>query len=134
MACKLPTEEPEVAETNVGLLFNDNIVPLLSFKISTRVSPVRLNPPVFLTVIVKTIISFTPFEPSPLSVTVAVLTTFIDGCDEVIISVESSWVLPSPSSPSSEVSETLLVCPGLLPLAITWFLTLPEFAASRLIV
>ena len=65
-----------------------------------------------LTVIVYTIVSDAPTIPSPLSVTVAVFVTSILG--EAIIStmVGSFVVLPSVSSPSSEVSVTSFVFPG----------------------
>ena len=54
-----------------------------------------------------------------LSITLAVLVASIAGLGDTTTSVESSTVLPSISFPLSEVSLTLLVCPGLLAVAIT---------------
>ena len=52
---------------------------------------------------------------------------------DISITVGSSIIFPSPSSPSSEVSETLLVCPGLLAVTSTLLITLVVLAASELI-
>ena len=59
--------------------------------------------------------------PSPLSATVAVLVTSIDGtCGlSVSVTVGSLSVLPSVSSPSSEISNISLTRPGLLATAET---------------
>ena len=53
-----------------------------------------------------------PTIPSPLSVTVAVLVTSKLGEAVISTTVESFVVLPSVSSPSSEVSVTSLFFPG----------------------
>ena len=53
--------------------------------------------------------------------TVAVLVTSIAASEAVVITVWSSKVFPSVSSPSSDVSETLLVFPGLLRVTKTLF-------------
>ena len=69
--------------------------------------------------IVYTILSPKSFIPFPLlSITIAVLvalidgngsiTTVVDSVEEISTIVGSSVVFPSPSSPSSEVSDTLL--------------------------
>ena len=59
--------------------------------------------------------------PSPLSVTVAILVASIDGTFglSVRVTVGSLSVLPSESSPSSEISNTSLTRPGLLATAET---------------
>ena len=75
-----------------------------------------------------------PTTPSPLSVIAAVLVTSIDGVLLIVMSVVSSVVLPSLSSPSSEVSVTLLLCPGLLPVTKTLLLILPVSNAAWVIV
>ena len=46
------------------------------------------------------------------------------------VTVGSLVVFPSPSIPSSEVSETLLVCPGLLAVTFRLLSICPEFAAE----
>ena len=56
--------------------------------------------------------SLAPFIPSPLSVTVAVLVTSKMALGVISTIVGSFVVLPSVSSPSSEVSQTMFVCPG----------------------
>ena len=58
-------------------------------------------------------------------VTTAVLVTSNPAIGEVSITVLSSVVFPSVSSPSSEVSETLPLCPGLLATTLTVLLTNP---------
>ena len=68
-----------------------------------------------------------------MSLTVAVLVASTDGFGEIDTSVESSVVLPSLSSPSSEVSLTLFVCPGLLAVTIALLTTLSVPAAAGLI-
>ena len=69
--------------------------------------------------------------PSPfVSTKVFVLVTSIDESVEVKTIVGSLVVLPSLSSPSSAISVTSLVPPGLLPVAVTIFLTLPVFPAA----
>ena len=66
-------------------------------------------------------------SPSPLSVISAVFVTSIAISPEDITTiVGSSVVFPSLSSPSSLISVTSFVLPGLLPLAVTVFITLPE--------
>ena len=72
-----------------------------------------------------------PVLPSPLSVTVAVLVTSIDGDSvvvEVVIIVGSFTVFPSVSSPSSETSLTVMPL-GLVAEASTVLDTPPAFAA-----
>ena len=56
-----------------------------------------------------------------LSITTAVLVASILGFGEISTIVASSLVLPSISFPLSEVSLTLLVCPGLLAVAMAEF-------------
>ena len=72
--------------------------------------------------------------PSPLSLTTAVLVTSIDGTCELSVSVTvgSLSVLPSVSSPSSEISNTSLTSPGLLATAETVFDTPPVSKACWL--
>ena len=69
-----------------------------------------------------------------LSIVVAVLVASISGSGVISTTVTSSSVLPSLSSPSSEVSVTLLVCPGLLAVANTLLFTLEVNAAAELII
>ena len=98
-------------------------------------TPVSKLFPVFLTVIKYTITS--PLSVLPLvlvSIRVLVLVTSIDESVVVKITVGSLVVLPSLSSPSSLTSDTSLLLPGLLPVAVTIFLTLPVFPAAWLIV
>ena len=64
---------------------------------------------------VYSIMSPVPVNPSPLSVTVAVLVTSRSGSGSIAVSVASSVVLPSLSLPSSDVSVTLPVFPGVPP-------------------
>ena len=66
--------------------------------------------------------------------TVAVLVTSIAASEAVVITVWSSKVFPSVSSPSSDVSETLLVFPGLLRVTKTLFWILPVLADNCVIV
>ena len=68
------------------------------------------------------------------SVTDTVLVTSIDGSGVIIVIVGSSVVLLSVSSPSSEVSETLFVWPGLLAVATALLITLPVLAVAALII
>ena len=65
------------------------------------------------------IVSPAPFTPSPLSETVALFVTSITFEGAIITSVGSLVVFPSVSSPSSLISETSLVFPGELPVAVT---------------
>jgi hypothetical protein len=58
--------------------------------------------------------------------TTAVFVTSIDDPVDTWTTVGSSVVLPSLSSPSSEVSDTFAVCPGLFPIAVAVLITLPE--------
>ena len=83
----------------------------------------------FSTLIVYSIISPDPLNPSPLSVIVAVLVTSIVDIASVRTSVESSSVFPSVSSPSSLISVTSSVPVGLLAVAVTVFETPPASAA-----
>ena len=57
--------------------------------------------------------------------TVAVLVASREALGNVVVTVGSSTILPSVSSPSSDVSDTLLLLPGLLPVATTELLRLP---------
>ena len=70
--------------------------------------------------------SLTPLEFT--SETVAVLVASIDGFGEIITTVGSSSVLPSTSLPLSLVSDTLLLCPGLLAIAKALLITLGVLA------
>ena len=63
------------------------------------------------------------------SVTVATLVTSTLPADSVVTMVGSSTVFPSLSSPSSDVSVTLFVCPGEEAVAETMLLINPVFAA-----
>ena len=65
-----------------------------------------------------------------LSVTVAVLVASMAGDLDKVVSVGSSIVLPSLSSPSSEVSVALLVLPGLLAAPYTLLNKLPLSRAA----
>ena len=65
---------------------------------------------------------------------VAVLVTSIDGELVIDISVTSSVVLPSLSSPSSEVSVTFLACPGEEAVTKTLLFTLPVSRAAWVMV
>ena len=99
--------------------------------------------PMLVAVIVYMISSPKSLVPLPLlSFTIADFSILINGngwiskvVDDVDISITvgSSIIFPSPSSPSSEVSETLLVCPGLLAVTSTLLITLVVLAASELI-
>ena len=83
---------------------------LLSVNVSTRLKDVTVTLPVFSMVMVYLKTSPGSLLELPLvSVTETVLVTSIDGFGEMMTSVVSSIVLPSLSSPSSEVSDTLLV-------------------------
>ena len=73
-----------------------------------------------------------PFEL--LSVTVAVFVSSIDGLSVIKVSVGSLTVFPSLSIPSSEVSDTLLLFPGLLAVATAVLITLGVFATFELII
>ena len=84
----------------------------------------------FKTVIVYLIISPAPISPSPLSITCAIFVTSKDFTIVAVVTVGSSAVFPSSSIPSSEVSETLLVCPGLFAVTFKLLLICPEFAAD----
>ena len=65
---------------------------------------------------------------------VAVLVTSIDGELVIDISVTSSVVFPSLSSPSSEVSVTFLDCPGDEEVTKTLLFTLPVSSAAWVMV
>ena len=91
---------------------SDKLPPLPS--VNTSFSDILESdvPPVFSTVIVYTIVSPAPVLPSPLSITAAVFVASTPGNAVILTRVGSSLVLPSLSSPSSEVSVTSLVFPG----------------------
>ena len=78
-------------------------------------------------------ISLAPFIPSPLSVTVAVLVTSKMALGVISTIVGSFVVLPSLSSPSSDVSLTLFVCPGEEAVAVAIFEIAPLRAAASVI-
>ena len=59
-------------------------------------------------------------------ITTAVFVTSNDDPVDTLTTVGSSMVLPSLSSPSSLVSETFPVWPGLFTIAVAVFTTLPE--------
>ena len=111
--------EPEVPPIYVKLVVSERELPFPSVKTSFKLIPVRGTFPILVTVIVYIISSPKSLVPLPLlSFTIADFSTFIIGngsistvVDDVDISiiVGSSKIFPSPSSPSSEVSETLLV-------------------------
>lgn len=67
-----------------------------------------------------------PTVPSPLSVIVTVLVASIPGVEEISTIVASSVVLPSVSSPSSDVSVTSLFFPGEEAVTTTLFEIEPE--------
>ena len=88
---------------------------------------VKLTLPVFSIYIVYSIMSFKSFDPLLLtSVTVATLVTSIDGDAVNVVSVGSSEVFPSESSPSSDLSKASFVLPGLLPVSDTTLEIDPE--------
>ena len=68
-----------------------------------------------------------------MSVTEAVLVTSIFGRETILVTVGSFTILPSVSSPSSLVSETLLVWPDVLAKATTELLILPVVDTSGVI-
>ena len=80
-----------------------------------------------------TIISPAPVVPFPLSVIVAVFVASSDA-DAIEVTVPSFVVFPSPSSPSSLISVTSFVLPGLNAVTKTVFLTFVENAAPDSIV
>ena len=85
------------------------------------------------TTILYLMISPAPINPSPLSLTIAVFVTSIAGFGSVKVTVGSfvgsPSALPSVGNPSSEMSETSLVLPGLLATTVTVFDTPPELTA-----
>ena len=101
---------------------------------SVNVIPVIVLPPLFLTVMVYTIISPAPVVLFPLSVTAAVFVTSSDADAVIEVTVPSSVVLPSPSSPSSLISVTSFVLPGLDAVTKTVLETLPVSTAACAIV
>ena len=107
---------------------------LISVKVSSKVTPVILALPVFLTLIVYTTVSPRPSKPSPFSITVTVLVTFIELATAVWTKVGSSSVFPSVSSPSSLMSVTSPLFPGLLAIAVTLLLIKPVFETACSIV
>ena len=72
--------------------------------------------------------------PSPLSTSSAVFVTSIVGLGVIITSVVSSEVFPSVSSPSSLISVTSFVFPGLLAVAVAVFIIDPVWDAGEVIV
>ena len=127
--------DPAVADKYVGPLSKLNAFPLLSVSVSARFKAVTVTFPVFSIVIVYLKISpgsLTELELT--SVTDTVLVASIDGFGEIDVMVGSSVVLPSVSSPSSEVSDTLLDWPGLLPVTTALLITLPVIAVAALII
>ena len=135
--------DPDVPPIKVKLVLSDSEFPIPSLKLSLNWRPVSGTFPIFVTVIVYIISSPKSFVPLPLlSLTVAVFSTFINGNGwtstvlldvDISTSVGSSTILPSPSFPSSEVSDTLFVWPGLLAITSTLFITLVVLATSELI-
>ena len=69
-----------------------------------------------------------------LSTTTAVLTTFIAAFDVMLRIVGSLVVLPSVSSPSSLISVTSFVFPGLLAFTVTELITEPLSAEELFMV
>ena len=135
--------EPEVPPIYVKLVESDRELPFPSVKTSFKLRLVNGTFPILVAVIVYMISSPKSLVPLPLlSFTIADFSILINGngwistvVDDVDISITvgSSIIFPSPSSPSSEVSETLLVCPGLLAVTSTLLITLVVLAASELI-
>ena len=113
MGFNTPSADPKVDPENVGLLLKDMLFPFPSVRVSANVNPVKVTFPLFSTLIRYTTESPAPVFPSPLSDNVNVLVTSIVGEAVIFISVESSVVLPSVSSPSSLWSLTLFLFPGL---------------------
>ena len=68
-----------------------------------------------------------PVTPSPLSVICTDFKTSIDGLDEIVTTVGSSWATVSGSS---DVPLTFLACPGLLAVIFATFITLPLSTAG----
>ena len=73
-----------------------------------------------------------PNKPSPLSVIATVLVASIPGKAVILTIVGSSMMLPSESSPSSEVSVTSPLFPGDDAVAITVFEMNPVLSATLL--
>ena len=91
--------------------------------------------PVLFTVMVYTITSPVSLILSlSVSITLAVLTTSIEGIGFIDTSVGSLVVFPSVSSPSSEVSLTLFVCPGEEAVAVAILEIEPLSAAASVII
>ena len=99
--------------------------PCPSVNVSTNKISLRVELPLFSTVILYSTISPAPILLSPLSATFAVFVTSKPTFDTVNISVWSSLVFPSVSSPSSLMSVTSPTLPGLLPVNTMLFLITP---------
>ena len=126
LAFIVPAGEPKVAPEKDGPEFKFKVAPALFLNKSFNDMLLSVIFPVFSTVISYLTISPFPTSPSPLSVIVAVLVTSIPGVDEISTIVASFVVLPSVSSPSSEVSVTSLLFPGEEAVTSTLFEIEPE--------
>ena len=104
--------------------------PLPLIKVSLTVTLLSVTLPVFSETIVYTATSPRPVLASPLSVTLTVLVISIEGVLTILFIVGSFSVFPSVSSPSSEISLTSLVFPGLEAVAVTVFETPPASTAA----
>ena len=131
----IPFEEPWFEDTNVGPLDRDKLFPLSSVKISFKVIFDIVTFPLFSTVILYVIKSPWSLLLLPLlSVIVAVLVTSSIGFLTNSTSVLSFSVLPSKSFPSSLMSVTSFVLPGLFALTSKLLITFPESTSFWLIV
>ena len=126
----VPCADPALEMLKVGVFVKLSTEPLPSTNLSFKVIPDKTTFPLFSTVIVYLIISLAPFTPSPLSITIAVLVTSKIALGVISTIVGSLVVLPSLSSPSSDVSLTLFVCPGEEAVAVAMLETAPVRAAA----
>ena len=132
---RAPSDDPALADTNVGLLLNDISLPLPSVNVSAIETLLNTKLPLFLTVIVYVIISFASLRLLELTSFIEnVFVTSKDGIGLMSTSVLSFTVFPSVSSPSSLISDTSLVLPGLLPVAEAVFDMLPLFKTEASII
>ena len=136
----VPWDDPADEETKVGVFVNVSLNELFEFESfltlkSAKFKLVSIVFPLFWTTKVYTIVSpMSTFPFELLSVTVAVFVSSIDGLSVIKVSVGSLTVFPSLSIPSSEVSDTLLLFPGLLAVATAVLITLGVFATFELII
>ena len=122
----VPCSELALEELKNGPKFIVNKSPSPSLRVSASARPLNVTFPLFSTVIVYVITSPRSVTPFALvSVTDATLVASIIGSGLITNSVISLVVLPSVSSPSSDVSLTLLLCPVLLAVTVTVLSTPP---------